>query len=222
MRSLRTRVFVSTLALGLFVSLEQSFAQLVPSVHNPDQYVDPARYDEIQGSPYMYKNWQPGEILEANGSARSETEINYNGLTGEIEVRTDGEREVLMTGSFLKVTINFENKYDNVFVRGLHPEFGIALACIVFDGQSIQLVKIFQVRKEISTSRGISERFVPRIDYFLIREGQLVNINIRKKKILKELNPSKVDLEAYLKETNNDLKTESDFIDLLKYYDQKN
>ena len=209
------------LLVSSFGSMYQSsFGQDKILDRSSGQKVDPAMYNKIDGSPYMYEKWVPGEIITTNGTIRAENEMNFNGLTGEIEYRENGERQELMTGSYLKVTLTTDNNNENVFARGLHPEFGMEMVCLLFDGNRVRLVKQFSVRKEEALgSNGTFETFVPITRYFLIQKGQASQISLRQKKILKKLDQTNLDIEAYLSEKDNKLNSESELIEFLKFYD---
>ena len=62
------------------------------------------------------------------------------------------------------------------------------------------------------------EKFVPRTGYYFILDGNLSKIRLKKKNIIDVLSYES-EIEKYLKKENNRLKSESDMIQLLKYYE---
>jgi hypothetical protein len=106
-------------------------------------------------------------------------------------------------------------------MRGINPKFGLDLVCISYNGQKIKLVKSFQARKEEAhTTTAASQKFLPTLDYFLITNGQLENISIRKKRIIKILGHED-EIETFLEKNNNSLKTEPELIQLLGFYEEE-
>lgn len=206
----------------VFAVSTMSRAQEVYSATNISQDVDPSRYDIIQGSPYLYKVWQKAKIISSNGEVYYESELNYNGLTQQIEIKENEKSKPLPAYTFIKISVENENGTD-AFLKRIHHDFGDNVVCVSYDGQQVKLIKIFTVRLEESGGQTpihpkAFERFVPRMEYYLMTDGRLVSVALKKKKVIKALGHN-AEIEQYIKEHNLTLKKESDLIQLLEYYE---
>ena len=201
-----------------------SWAQDVYISGKVNQNVDPARYDKIKGSPYLYNVWHRAQIISANGTIYNEQAINYNGLTQQLELKENGKTTPLPRNSFIKVLVEVGgDSITEVFLRRIHPDFGDKLVCIAYDGDRIKLIKIFTVRLEESGAQTPIyptefEKFVNQTEYYLMIDGNLSSITLKKKKVVKVLGHS-ADIEQFTKKNNLNLKKEGELIQLLKYYE---
>lgn len=183
-------------------------------------YAIPAlRYDDIDGSPFMFKNWMAAEVIASSGEIYTEAKVNFNGYTNQIEYYKEEEIKEMRPGSYLKVSFETESgKYT--FMRSLHPEFGTELVCILFDGQKVDLIKRLTVSvQEYNTPNKTINKFVQRTEYFMIVNGRVNQTNLKKKKVLAALKTDTSNLENYIEENDLGLKTEAEVIQLLNYYE---
>jgi len=211
------------LILGFVLGVStMSRAQKVYSAINVNQDIDPSRYDEIQGSPYLYKVWQKAQIIRSNGEVNYESELNYNGLTQQLEIKENEKSKPLPAYTFIKVLVEGDNGTE-AFLQRIHPDFGDKVICVSYDGQRVKLIKIFTIRLEESGAqtpiyRTPFEKFVPHLDYYIMTDGSLASIALKKKKVIKVLGHN-AEIEQYIKEHNLTLKKEFDLIQLLKHYE---
>ena len=94
---------------------------------------------------------------------------------------------------------------------------------MLYDGVRVKLIRDFKVRKqenEMQTPLNptVFEKFVAQSDYYLMLEGLLHPVKIKKKKIMALLD-HKQEIEKYIKENNLNLNTTEDVIKLLAYYE---
>ena len=206
------------ICLLLIVSSYHLRAQNTSPLLKISEEVNVGRYDRIQGSPYYYDDWQKGSVLASNGQVYENVALNFNGDSHELELKEDDRVRQLILGGYIKVTIP-QDTYSDVFIRGINPKFGMDLVCVSYNGQKIKLVRNFQIRKEkYHTTTTTTQKFLPTVDYYLVINGQIEGISIRKKKIIKILGHEK-EAEAFLTQNNNPVKSEKDLIQLLNYYD---
>ena len=190
-------------------------------VFTTSKTIEPYRYDEIHGSPYLYENWMPATIVGSDGKSYTVLALNLNGLTKELEIKEEDKTREIRPESYIKVTVPRDGHAD-IFMRGIHPKLGLDLICILYNGDQVKLIKEFTVRKESSASAISSfDKFVPKSTYYLSIEGQLEQVGLRKKNILKQLD-APAQLEEYLKKTDNSVKSEKELITLLEYYEANN
>ncbi len=213
------KLTLTLLAIGLPYAAWPQKAYTVLETKRP---IDPSRYDEIKGSPYLYKEWQKAEVVGADGKILKDVYVNYNGLTHQLEMKENGEVSEMDAASYLKVMVATANGNASFF-RGIHPQFGAKLICLPYDGQRLKLIKDFNVSKQdlqIQSPMGpeVHERFVATTHYFLMIDGQIFPIKLKKKKIIGVLG-NKTAIEKYLEQENLNLNNEGDLVRLLVYYE---
>ena len=128
----------------------------------------------------------------------------------------------MIPGSYLKIAFLTEDGVQT-FMRGLHPEFALDPVCLLYDGKSIDFIKRIRVSVEDYNSLdNMTSKFYSAIDYYLLKEGRLSKITLKKKKVLVVLKDKASDLDKYLNQQNLSLKNEGEIIQLLGYYESLN
>jgi len=189
---------------------------------HPTTIIDHAGYDQIKGSPYLYKKWYPAKVLGSDGKFYDFEEVNFNGFTHEVETKVDGKIEQIMSRFYIRVVVKSDNNEDT-FLRGIHPEFGRNLICVLYDGDEVKFIKRFDVRieEEVMQTPGVPtkfEKFSVTEQYYLMINGKLSTIKLKKKDITALLS-NKSEVDKYLKKEKSNLKSESEVIKLVKYYE---
>jgi len=211
-----------------FFAITMSFstwAQDRHSVYNVEdnKVYSHAKYAEIKGSPYLYDEWLPAKFLGSDGKVYDHTKVNFNGLTNEIESDPeDGELIQLARSYFIKVTFDTGSGKET-FLAGAHPEFGKKLVCLLYDGQKVKLYKYFSVEVEESVAQTpgiptVFESFERTSSYYLLLNGSLNKVRLKKKKIIEALG-HKSAIEGYIKKEKIDVGSEEGLKLLLSYYD---
>jgi len=209
------------LSLAL-ITYSISWAQVVYTTVSKDQGIDHSMYSKIQGSPYFYEVWQKAKIIDPKGDTYNEIALNYNGFTKQLELKKDEIIKPLADGTFLKVFVQGEYSNES-FLKYIHPAFGNSIVCVSYDGKHIKLIKKFEVNLQESGTHmpgypsGFN-KFVRRLEYYLMANDNVYPISLRKKKVIKVLGHDS-EIEQYLKDQNFTLKTEDELIQLLKYYE---
>jgi len=184
--------------------------------------VDQSNYEEIRGTPYLYDDWHEAKLLDADGKYHDFSEVNFNGYTQELESKTDGLVEEFIGHAYLKIIVN-TGKNEHTFIRGIHPDFGRDIVCILYDGQEVKFIKKFKVKLEESVMQTpgiptVFEKFSPTKDYYLMVDGNLTKTKLKKKSIIALLG-YKTEIEKYLKQEKINITSESGLIRLLNYYE---
>ena len=181
-----------------------------------------ARYSNIDGTPFLYKDFMEAEVIASSGEVYTEARVNFNAYTQQIEYYKDDKIKEMLQGSYLKVSFETEDGRQE-FMRGLHPELGLDLVCVLYDGKIIDFAKTIKVNvQEFNTPNATVSKFVPSVDYYLIEEGRLTKIALKKKKIFGALKGNKAALEKYIAEKDLKLRKEKEVIELLSYYEVTN
>ncbi|HHL53155.1 MAG TPA: hypothetical protein ENJ39_07230 [Flammeovirgaceae bacterium] len=214
--------YAIAICLLLSVCYRPATAQKAYTILESHKELDPSRYDEIKGSPYLYNDWLPATVVGSDGKMHENILVNYNGLTGELEIKRENRQTEMEPSSYLKVMVHTPAG-TQAFYRGIHPQLGNKLVCVLYDGVRVKLIRDFKVRKqenEMQTPLNptVFEKFVAQSDYYLMLEGLLHPVKIKKKKIMALLD-HKQEIEKYIKENNLNLNTTEDVIKLLAYYE---
>lgn len=212
-----------TTFLALTISL-MGQAQNATTIYDVSKtrVIDQSNYEEIRGTPYLYEDWYPAKLLDADGKYHKFPAVNFNGYTHELESKTDGEVEEFIGHAYLKIIVN-TGKYEHTFIRGIHPDFGRDIVCILYDGQNVKFIKEFRVKLEESVIQTpgiptVFEKFSPTKNYYLMVDFELNKTKLKKKSII-ELLGHKTEIEKYLKQEKININSESGLIRLLNYYE---
>jgi hypothetical protein len=165
----------------------------------------------IKGSPFLYKNWQPGSILFKNRRSLA-LPINYNALEDHVVVGfADGEKQVYPE-SFV---IN-----DLLFVR-IRKQYFQAL----YDGK-IKLLRRYSARLDPVERNGYIENvqydyeYSKNEDLFLLTfAGSLLPVKLNERSLLSKLS-DQPEARTIVQEQKLNLCSEEDVIALLAKLDQ--
>jgi hypothetical protein len=214
---------ISLIAISVLLnhtSLAQK-GETLYSTEDKTRHIDHSEYKDIKGSPYLFEEWYTAKVIGMDGTYTEYLKMNFNGLTHQLEILEDGKTQVLIENTYLKAIFN-DGTNEYTFMAGIHPDLGRDKICIPFDGQEIKFIKDFKVRIEESVMQTpgaatVFEKFARSTDYYIMKRGNLIKINLRKKSILKALDNKEVDL--YVKNENLKMNSENDLIKVLQYYE---
>lgn len=182
--------------------------------------INPNEYDDIKGSPYFYKEWKYGKLVNAKSEIVDSIFVNYNGYTESFEARHE-KRYVELETSLYPFVVVYDGAKETFFRRHIHREISGSYARIVHTNDHASVLQNFAVRVHkgdtYSPGSDAVESFVGNKRYYLVLNEEVYNIKLSKKSILPRLGfPSK--LKAFIKEKKLDLRTEKDLALLLDYY----
>jgi len=225
MTKLAPGIFPTTIITFLLLTISfEGWSQQEPLVYNVTRtrHIYQSYYEEIKGSPYLYKEWYPAKLLDVDGKFHTFSKVNFNGFTHELETKSDGLTEEFISDSYVKIIVNTGTNND-IFVRSIHHELVPDIVCIIYDGQKVKFIKKFEVRlkETVVQTPGVPtkfEKFSPVTDYYIIIEDVLTKIKLKKKYVV-EILEHKQEVEKYLKQEKINLNLESGLILLLKYYE---
>lgn len=194
--------------------------------------IDIEKYNDHKNSPYYFNEWVVGSIFGTNGEVIDSVLLNYNGYTRAFEVKV-GDRYIKLDNQyFVRVAVdNKRNKLTKemgrrvVFQKAIHPKFTNEFLTLNYTGRSVFLLSQFitgiQKSERLDLAAGAlleKRKFTPKKIYYLLRDGDLKQVKIKKKSVLKALGYKK-QLSTFLKDNNNEMKNERDFHQLLAYFD---
>ena len=207
-------------------------AQLDSILLANSKLIDIKKYSDHKNSPYYFDDWVVGSIIGTNRGMIDSVLLNYNGYTRAFEIKV-GDRYIKLNDRFfIRVVVDARRNNLNeelgrriVFQKGIHPKFSKDFLTLNYTGRNVFLVSQFvtgiQKSEQLNLVAGSLEEFrtfTPKKLYFLMQDGDIKQIKLKKKSVIKALGYKK-QLSNYLKENNINLKTEKELHRLLAYYD---
>ena len=189
--------------------------------------IDTTRYQDIKGSPYLFKNFVKARITSNEMDIFEEVMVNYNGYTKEFEVKQEDWYTALDGKWYLEVEVLEDDKgekFSMLFRRGLHEKFNNEFVQICYKGQHIMLIKYHymdMLTKEVQDVGKTVEfkRFHPKSIFYLLEGGKLTILKNKKKALLKTLSHTK-ELENFIKKEKINLSNEGEFAKLIGFYEK--
>lgn len=186
---------------------------------NSDKYIDE---NEIAGSPYLNKQFQPSYILKINGAEIKDMSLRYNIYNDEMEFKKDGKVMSIAFPSEIQ-RINIEGKVFT-YARYTTPKINSSgFFQIIYDG-NYQLLKKDQVTLSSPTEKthsGDSLKFERKLPQFYLRySGGTAHLVNSQKTLIKVLQPIPQNVIDYIKSNKIKTKDEKQLIDLMEYMDQ--
>lgn len=216
--------------LLLLLCLSQlSWAQADELIFVNGTNVNEERYPEVKGSPYLFDEWYPADLLTSSMDKIKAIPTRYNTHTGEFEVRQDDKYILLELSRFMRIKFSVdengdpvENDVDGlVFQAGFHPVFRGKFVNIVYSGREMILVRSLENRISEKTFQDVGKtvevkRFLPIEEYFLLRSGELTPVKLNKKGLIKAIGHKK-EIETFIKDNDLDLNAHRDLRKLLTF-----
>lgn len=210
-----------------------AFAQIVNLPDNSGAPIREQKYQNVEGSPYLFEAWINGDLQLADGSVRKNIPIKYNTYQQQVEVVSDGQTIAVYPSSLKEFTINSldenGNKVSYKFRNGFKvpPYKKDDFFQVLYDGEMKLLgrVKTQLVEPITSSSYGATNKastFESGKEYFVLKKnGEAEKIRLRKKDI-RNLFPEKKDLiKKIIREEDIDLDTEEGVTILFSNLDSK-
>ena len=216
------------LILSSFFITSSVFAQKILSVENMQEW-DPNRYENIQGSPYFFKNFCSGTIYDKNGEACQAEQLNLNGYTRNIEWRKGQKYIELDERLYPKIEITTRGKKGKTttttFTITPHAPFKGKYVQLLYDGQKFKLYNDFfaNISEHKVETPGKTEtvaRFAPKHRYFLLYNGQLDFIKLKKKNIFETLGHKK-EIESFAKKNKLKIESPEGLVKILTFLEEK-
>jgi hypothetical protein len=217
------------LLLTATVSLAQTSSTMIFS--NANEYPED-RYKDVKGNPYFFEEWVFADVYSQNGDVFKGMVTNYNIDEQVFELRRGKEYLVLDPYFYWCVIVNksengnaLKEHPDSVlFIRGLMPDDEKKFVQVIYNGVHIKLLRDMHVAESVKVFQNVGQtitnkRFNRKDDHFLVIDGQYVEVKLKKKEILKILRHED-ELDDWLKENKNKLKSDEEFAAMLEYYEE--
>ncbi len=187
--------------------------------------IDSFRYSDVEGSPYLFRDWPEGEVLKNNGTTYRNVVLNINGYSGSVEIRKDGEYIDLDETRYLRIAVPQADGDSAYFYRGLIPQEPLRFAQLLYNGQRYRLFRDFvvtmnEVKNDLVGNIVVYRKFMPKFVYYLMHDGQLTPLRLRKKYLLNLIGQEQ-EVEVFLRREKLDIETEEGLSRVLAHLDTK-
>ena len=187
---------------------------------------------EIQGTPYLYPDYQPGAVIMTNGK-RVDIPLSYDLINHEVVIKIR-EEAMALPHTQLKAFLVESPEGDTLRFQKAHElpggaDMDLSPAVFVQVLYKGQLTLIGLHRKQfLATSNQTSYnngRQEPEYDeqpvqYFLIQEGlEPMRMRLRKGWLLKQFPDQKAEIKAWSNQENLSLNTKTDLTRLIEWLD---
>lgn len=185
------------------------------------------QYADIDGSPYMNKNWMSGVLIDTEGREYSNYMIRYDAYKERVEYLNDGKIYEVIPTMYPTFKINYLDEESN---RVEQLEFkmqkdipglkGFVYVNILYQGVKYAFIKKPKILlvDETVNSYGTTQRtrrFQSETYFFIKKDDEYKKVRINKKSILLEF----PEFETVLKQSK--IKDESDVVNLLQQIEQQ-
>lgn len=183
-------------------------------------------YVNVDGSPYLSAEWQPGSFKLPNSKVYNDVSVKYDEVEDKIFIKSGDDGAVDLKERPVEFNLAFPEdekviqRYFRLGFTGI-PETTNASYFEVLEDGKVKLLKrsskIIQENKEYN-SNILVKSFFHVIKYFLYIDGKGVLIKKDKKSILSALGNKQTELEAYIKDNKLNLRNDADTAKLIGYY----
>lgn len=192
--------------------------------------VDDRRYDDIKGSPFLFKNPVKARVIRNDANIIDDVMLNYNGYTRNFEIASGDAMIELDRSWYLRVEIPAADNPEVadeiigdklIFQRGIAAKFNDQFTMLLYVGDDLFLIKDFNVEKRTNTVQDVGktvefEKFTPRRHYYIKRRGKLNQIRLKKKSLIDALDNPEV--EKYIKSNKLRCDSEEEVIQVLEFF----
>lgn len=208
------------LAFCMLFAVQLSFAQGDPMYNSNNEVLTEQRYSKIQGSPYLFKAWNKGNLYDVKDQVLPHASINFNGETGLLEIKEDEKTIQLNQNLYNRVEIMVDGK-KKVFVNRVTP-VDLTYYRAVYQSDIMQFLEKFEskLKEEDVATYGASKsrsKFVNKTKYFVFKEDKMHEVSRNSKKLVAFLKSPR--LKGYIKKNKLNLKKDEDLVKALAYYE---
>lgn len=184
------------------------------------------QYTDVQGSPYFSESWIRGSVKMENGKTYADVELKYDMVTDELLFKNaKGEmlRFVDPVREFRLLPADGLHAEALFFKSGYKPSSDAsanAFYQILTNGQTRLAKRLTKkvLENQPYSSATIIKTFELVPIYYVIKDGLPVKIRKDKKAMLAALGDYSEELAEFIRAKKLDLKSETDLIALMNYY----
>ncbi len=213
-------LFIATLIFCFSVEAQSLRPQIFPDFSRIEDRASSNKIDltdkSIKGSPFYFDDFRSGEVF-VNTSSKGKAMLRYNGLSDEVQfVKNDNTYEVIKKD-------NLEAIVDNVVFKVYKYEGKNQYFVKFNSGQNSLLLKpekeyVDAVKAKSNYSKDTPAKFTNNYRYFIIKDGELQPVKLKKKEILTVLADKKSEIEDFASSNKLSFKKEKDLTKIIDYY----
>ncbi|WP_156168940.1 hypothetical protein [Kordia jejudonensis] len=207
-----------------FESTSQIYDKLRDFLNQKEKDPYEIDWDNVKGSPYLYEKYKVGTFFIGDKSY-GQLMVRFNTYSDEIELLTEDGEE---TGALRKVEnsrVEFGNETLKLFKYNTeegYEEEGYFLVLSEQENISLLLRKkcVFSPNEKALTANQADRaaKFTQYDRYYIVKDGaKPVQVDPKKKAILKLFPAKKEEIKKYIKSENLKLKRQEDFAKLITY-----
>ncbi|MEM1120747.1 MAG: hypothetical protein AAGJ18_09880 [Bacteroidota bacterium] len=190
------------------------------------------QYKDIDGSPYLFEEWQLGKVIskEKDKDVEMEYLLNFNGYTKSFEVRKDQQFITLDEQYYSEIRVadpSGDATKTKVFKTNAHPIYKNRFMQVVFEGTDFVVLHDFQQRlneREVQAYAGNKkmQEFTDNSTYHVIRDNKAKAFKTKKKSLLGAFKDQEGALKNYIKKNKLKIDDEKELIAFLRFYEGLN
>ncbi|MDH7444277.1 hypothetical protein [Aquimarina sp. 2201CG14-23] len=213
-------LFISTLFICLSANAQLGRVELSPEAGrladmNTFNGVDIGD-GSIKGSPFYLGGYKLGEVF-VDGSSRGKTLLRYDGVNDELQFQKDNETYNVVKKDKLKAIV--DKTVFKIYTYEGEKQYFITYNT----GKNSLLLKpkkkfVDVVKAQSGYSKDIPAKFVDQYKYFILKNGEIQPIKLKKKDVLKVLSDKKSEIESFVSSKKLGYKKEKDLIKVMDYY----
>ena len=186
------------------------------------------RYEGVKGSPYVLKDFSPGEVFLKTKNKVAVKELNYNCFENEIVYMDPATKVIRLINKFQVdlFTIQVENKTLTFVPIRLEADAAIIFVEVLYN-KSSTVYKVYEkdwvkanYEGGYSADRKYDE-FVDKYDLYFLKHGEnaLYKSKKSKKHVIAAFPEHEKEISSFIKSNKLNLKEDQSLIRLLEYYD---
>lgn len=190
--------------------------------------VAPLDYAELKGIPYLYEDWQGGNVTFATGESNKEKLLlKYNLVNDMLSFKENSSNEEMAFVEPVKEFTIIDASGNEVVVRrfrnGYHGITGTTPESffeVLSDGKTQLLKKHTKMITESMHvgASGMTRSFTDKTKYYLVSNGKVVAVKNNETSLLNALSDKVSQLEQFIKTYNTDFKKDAQIGKLVDYY----
>lgn len=183
---------------------------------NFDNYRTTAlEYDDIQGSPYLEKEYLTGYVVLMGRKATEDIPLQFDIYSREFFYVNDKGDELVLDLKSIR-EIHMKGKEESYVFKRVNPRKPTQFYEVLYEGDGIHIYNNIDMNFYEGKEQGITRiepRFSRRDNYYVFKKGEEpVKVKLKKKDILKLFSKEKKkELEDYVKSNKIKLKKAKDF-----------
>jgi hypothetical protein len=188
-------------------------------------------YEGVRGTPYLFDEWNPGNIYLTDSTYIKNVNIKYNIYTDDLLYlnSTSGDSLIINRSMIWKFEIIDKPPDDIILMKEMDFKPGKTakkvFVRVIYDGKSKLVLKYNKtfIKANYKGAYATGNKYDEYIDdyqYYIIKSSNNpVKIKLNKKSVVKALSDKEDKVKAYLDGHSLKLNNEDDIAELIKFYD---